>query len=384
MTKQPDWHRHVINNVLPRMEASTAPATGFQQATAADFAPVTFYGDRTPNDPAELLEGLPLALVKWTAIKQRALDLHGSIPSFEAIREVQLEKFSHANRISELMKPKGEGGPGLSEDAPQIATVRKQMQRAEQEFARLSELKEVRTARWNSVGSLARNVSDWLLQGGVSHGCVIEAVEIEEPKLLKNEGLLDGVARLQRRTREVKADIHRVRSACYTETEALALVNATVENWGSNGIDTSATIEHLSQPTIPTKTVQAMVHNVPGAPAAVCFVEVPDVAAIFSTVLKNQFIAWLAADVGRNADPKGALSHEARQQQEAELMGDLLAIERDECALVWQAQAQGLPVEHRADISPLALLGLRLVTAPRGETPGTSPEQAITFAGGRR
>jgi hypothetical protein len=38
-------------------------------------------------------------------------------------------------------------------------------------------------------------------------------------------------------------------------------------------------------------------------------------------------------------------------------MGDLLAVERDEAALVWQAQ--NLPVEHRADISPLALLGLR-------------------------
>jgi hypothetical protein len=41
------------------------------------------------------------------------------------------------------------------------------------------------------------------------------------------------------------------------------------------------------------------------------------------------------------------------------VMGDLLAVERDEAALVWQAQAQNLPVEHRADISPLALLGLR-------------------------
>jgi hypothetical protein len=31
-----------------------------------------------------------------------------------------------------------------------------------------------------------------------------------------------------------------------------------------------------------------------------------------------------------------------------------------------------LPVEHRADISPLALLGLRLVTAPHAEEIGTT------------
>jgi len=69
------------------------------------------------------------------------------------------------------------------------------------------------------------------------------------------------------------------------------------------------------------------------------------------------------------ADDKAALSHEARQKAEAEVMGDRLTVERDEGALVWQAQAQHLPVEHRAGISPLALLGLRLVTAPRADPP---------------
>jgi hypothetical protein len=148
------------------MEANdTGVATSFQPATAADFAPTAFYSNATPNDPADLLDGLPL--VKAIAIKQRALDLHGSIPTFEAIREVQLEKISHANRVGALMKHKGDGGFGLDASAPQVAAARKQMQRAEQEFARLQALQEIRTAKWNSAGQLARNVSDWLLHGGV-------------------------------------------------------------------------------------------------------------------------------------------------------------------------------------------------------------------------
>jgi hypothetical protein len=65
-------------------------------------------------------------------------------------------------------------------------------------------------------------------------------------------------------------------------------------------------------------------------------------------------------------------------------MGDMIAVERDECALVWAAQAQGLPVEYRADCAPQAILGCELITAPRGNlSPGTSPEHVITF-GGRR
>ena len=51
-----------------------------------------------------------------------------------------------------------------------------------------------------------------------------------------------------------------------------------------------------------------------------------------------------------------------------------LAAERDESSLVWAAQAQSLPVEHRADINPVALLGLAIVTAPRANpSPRSSP-----------
>jgi hypothetical protein len=164
----------------------------------------------------------------------------------------------------------------------------------------------------------------------------------------------------------------------------MALIGATVENWGSNGIDTSATIEHLSQPTIPTKTVKATVHNVPGAPAAVVYVEVPDLLAIFSTVLKDQFIAWLAADVDRNADPEGALSREAREQQEAELASDLLSTERDESAAVWLAMEQNLPVQFRPDIDPRALLSVRCVVVPRANPPPSSPPHEGYDLAGRR
>ena len=93
-------------------------------------------------------------------------------------------------------------------------------------------------------------------------------------------------------------------------------------------------------------------------------------------------VAKLDAEINSEADDAAALSHEAREKAEAEVMADLLATERDESWLVWKAQAENLPVEHRADISPLALLGLRLVTAPRpAALPGTSAAMAIDFIG---
>ena len=79
-------------------------ATGF--TLAADFGPQTAHLYSTPNDPAAILDGLPL------------VRMH-----------------------------KAEGGFGLPVDAPQVATERRKLERAEQELARLTSLQEIRTAR---------------------------------------------------------------------------------------------------------------------------------------------------------------------------------------------------------------------------------------------
>jgi hypothetical protein len=150
---------------------------------------------------------------------------------------------------------------------------------------------------------------------------------------------------------------------------------AAVEQWGANAIDTSVTIEHLSQPTIPTKRVQALVQNVPEAPAAIVFIEIPDMLGIFASVLKDQFTAWLEADVDRNADDGAALSEQQRQKQEAQIGADILSAEHQCAALVFAGWRDGLPVEHDATCNPLALLGAELVVVPRAEPiSGSSPE----------
>jgi hypothetical protein len=360
------------------MEANTMaePATTLPAAptsTITDQPPLSLGPAVQPDfDQIELLpEGAQDRLRK---LRLRSSDSHAVVPRHEEIAESSMAKIAAAAALSRLTNHPQEFGSGLKPGDPRVVAAERHLAKMTADFARLQELQQVRTAAFQSASQAASACETWL-KSGVPGGCTLEEpIETETPKLLKGETVLDGIERLRRRGRELKADIHRVRSACYTKAEAMALVSATVENWGSNGIDTSATIEHLSQPTIPTKTVQAMVRNVPGAPAAVVFVEVPDVVGIFSTVLKDQFIAWLAADVDRNADPEGALSHDQRQQQEAELTGDLLDIERQEAALVWRAMDERLPVEHRADISPLALLALRLVTTPRADAlPETTP-----------
>ena len=89
---------------------------------------------------------------------------------------------------------------------------------------------------------------------------------------------------------------------------------------------------------------------------------------------RDALIAALDREIASEADDKAALTHEAREKAEAEVQGDLLAVEREESALVWQAQSENLPAEHRADVSVVALLSIALVAAPRADaSPGTTP-----------
>ena len=48
----------------------------------------------------------------------------------------------------------------------------------------------------------------------------------------------------------------------------------------------------------------------------------------------------------------------------ATIGADALTIERAECALIWHAESKGEVLPFRADTSPLAVLGVRLVQAP--------------------
>ena len=105
-------------------------------------------------------------------------------------------------------------------------------------------------------------------------------------------------------------------------------------------------------------------------PAAVAFSEVPATIAIFAGLFPKEMAAWLETMVDVETNDQNALGHDERQKREADLQQKLLDTQRQEAYLVWKAQAQGMPAEHRADCHPLAILGGRLVTISAGGASG--------------
>ena len=221
------------------------------------------------------------------------------------------------------------------------------------------------------------------MRDGRPGGTGLEAVEIEPPKLLKGEDVLSAVERLRRRGRELKAAIHTTRSAPYPSSHAKAQMRAQIEALAQRGApDVTNLIEHDGKIDFETQRVQSEVFN--AQPGAVGFAEMPDAVALVAWLNKDALIAALDREIAAESDDKAALSHTDRELRTSEAMSDLLAVERDESALVWRAMSEKLPCEHRADINPVAILQVQMVTTVKPNGQGTSPMHAYDVVGGGR
>jgi hypothetical protein len=194
-------------------------------------------------DPLEWLP--PAAAERLRMLRQRSADAHAVIPEFETVRQASMDKITAQNALKRLTDHPQDFGAGLDPSDLRCVAAAKLLAIETDKFERLKSLQERRATQWQAASAALAACETWL-KSGRPGGTTLEDAEEVQPQLVKGESLFDGVERLRHRGRELKADIHRVRSACYTKAEAMALVSATVENWGSNGIDTSAAIEHIA------------------------------------------------------------------------------------------------------------------------------------------
>jgi hypothetical protein len=239
----------------------------------------------------------------------------------------------------------------------------------------------VRTEAWRAPARALQNVETWL-KSGRPGGTTLQDYEGQPPKLNKGEDVLSALERTRRRGRELQADLHRIESAPYPSSHAKRRMREMVEQLAMRcGANVSGLIEHGDgKLEFKRELLRVQMHNIPKAPAAIGYLETVDPCAVIAWLLKETLIKRLDAEIDSEADDKAALSEEARAMAAAEAQGDLLAVERDEAALVWQAQAQNLPCEHRADCAPCAILGCVLLTAPRAApASGSSAEHVWDF-----
>jgi hypothetical protein len=332
----------------------------------------------------DVIELLPAAAAdKLRMLRQRSADAHALIPEFESIREASGAKIAAAQALQRLTDHPQDGGFNLPLTDRRVIVATKHLEKMTDDFERLKQLQEVRTAAFQSASAAMTNAETWL-RDGRPHGTTLEAIEVDPPKLAKGENsLLDQIENRRRRVRELRADLHRIESAPFPSTYAKQKMRAQIEALAMQGAPSVSRLVELDGPVdFQTQRMQSDVYGT--EKRAIAFSEPADAVALVAFLHKPALIAALDAEIDAEADDAGALTHEARQIRTAEVKGDLLDIEIQEAALIWQAQAQGLPVEHRAECDPLAILQIKLVTAAAAGYVETSWMHGIDVLMGRR
>ena len=357
-----------------------ADAAGLTPGPIGGQPSLSFSG--APTGPSfDVLDMLPKGTPqdRLRQLRQRSLDLHAVVPPFEDIRQASLARTEAENALSRLTNHPHQFGLGLAQDHLSVRQAQRTLEKAEDEFKRIKDRSEARTQVWRASGAALAACEAWLKDR--PGGTALEAVEIEAPKLSKGEDVLAGIERLRRRGRELRADLHRIASAPFPSSWAKQAMRQQVEALAARGEpDVSVLVERGANIVWPTTQVQVTVFN--AQPGAVGYASMPDTLAIETWRNKEALIKRLDAEIDSEADDQAALTHEARQEREAEVMGDLLAVERDESWLVWAAMARSLPVEHRNDCAAQAILQVQLITAPRATNGPTSPGHAFDVVRG--
>jgi hypothetical protein len=359
------------------MEATLAgePLTGLTPApTVTINAPLTLPASVQLQPSFDVIELLPVGTPqdRLRLLRQHSRDLHAITVPHEEVREASMARVAAENALKRLLAPASEGGFKLPEGDSRVLAAERALEKATAAFERLQERQQARAASWQSASAALANVEAWLRDARPS-GTVLRDDEGDPPKLNKGESLLDGIERLRRRTRELKADLHRIESAPYPSSHAKAKMRAQVEALATQGAPSVALlVEHDGEVEFQTQRLQSEVFG--STERSLAFAQVPDTLALTCWLHRDALIAALDREIAAESDDKAALSHTDRELRTSEVMGDLLAVERTEAALVWRAMSEKLPVEFRADINPQALLGIALVTAPRAiDGPTTSP-----------
>jgi hypothetical protein len=365
------------------MEAATT--AGFQPGPISEVAaPTPLPGAPHISPQFDVIELLPeRAQDRLRKLRDRSADAHAVCVPFADIQEASAARIAAENRLRLLTSHPQEFGHGLPSTDNRVVAQQRLVNKLTDDFRRLQERSETRAAAFQAASQAQANVETWL-KSGRPGGTTLLDHDGPEPKLLKGESVIDAIERLRRRGRELKADLHRIESAPFPSSYAKQRMRQMIEQLAQRGQpDVSGLIE-LDRDIV-WATLRQQADVVSTAQRALAFHEAVDVVGLAAFLLKPTLISALDALVDEESDDANSLTHEARQQREAEVMGDLLSVEREESALVWLAQSQNLPCEFRHDISPVALLGLKLITTPRATNAASTPELAsFDLAGGRR
>jgi hypothetical protein len=261
---------------------------------------------------------------------------------------------------SRLMMPVARGVLKVAADDPRVIATQRDIERSKAEASHYGELAEARHAAWTNIAQLVTALEKYL--SSCAHGIAAFEGEVE-PKLKRNDSLTEAIEQRRRRLRELRADLRRIAAAPYPSVTAKEVLRAHVTALAERGAPDLLPLIEEGRPEIggPVNHRFEEVHGTAQGSLPVrgsVRFPVPDLLSLLAWLDPDRLIARLEAAIDELADDDNALTDDQRTEARTQVTNDMLAVEREEEALVCRAEAENLTVQRRPDCDPRAVLGL--------------------------
>jgi DNA repair exonuclease SbcCD ATPase subunit len=227
-------------------------------------------------------------------------------------------------------------------DHPALISRRTQLERAERELAEIIPRLEQASEAWSAHAGLFERVEQYIRKLSDN----VATFDGRTPKPRKGESASEAATRLRQRIAELQAEIDEVRQAPPPAAEVEDVLRAEIEKLAERGkpqvfVDGSVTMPHR-------------IDFLPTAQGGIS-IRVDDAIALVAWLHKDALIAALSRQLDGNIDHSKALAAEQRAAKLSGLGSALLAVEREECELIFAGDSAVMP---RPDADPRAVLAL--------------------------
>ena len=203
----------------------------------------------------------PAVTERLLTLRERADGFYRQQPTWEERHEANMERQKAEQRLAQLVAHPHEGGFALNPETDvRVIAQRNLVAELTVTAKRLDERYARTTAVSQAALRICTNVETWLRDKPPN--TIIE--DAPEPKvaLQKGESLLDAIEHLRRRTRELRADLHRAELAPMPSSHAKQRMRAQVEAL-AQAPNVSMLIEHADGKILwPMANLRSQVHNV--------------------------------------------------------------------------------------------------------------------------
>ncbi|MEH3117102.1 MAG: hypothetical protein PGN25_05695 [Methylorubrum populi] len=275
--------------------------------------------------------------------------------SHESFLDERVERDRIRAHIQEM-----ERHPQLRRDDKVYVVAQKQLQASRERVAALQERHGRVQARWQPLNGLVTSIAKWRVDHA---GDMIEPFAGPAPKLARNEKPLDAIGRLRKRVAEIRQEAGRIERAPIPAAEAKAAAKAFIEHMAFAGRpDVAPLLRGENKPDWPHLAYHSQHpvwtdgghHQV--AAAGFNF----DAVGLTAWLHGPAMLKALEAQIDAEAKDDRAIPTEGRAERLEALAAEMLAIEREEEAIIRAVAEDGIPVERRPDASPEAVLQVRV------------------------